>query len=182
MSIQNQKKSLFEEIKDEYLTFLDNWLLNSGINPNIGRIMQILRSENKALPQKFIYEKLGLNKSTVSRMLNVMDDMNLLTKSVIYPSERSGDKFQYELRDNSLFYIVISFLRKNYDLFKQRTEDNKILQVKIQNLPIEEKEKEEVQYFSKMIEEEVLVFNIINEKFDQILKELEKEMIKAKVK
>lgn len=179
MANQKEVQSLFEEIKSDYLIFFENWLAGSGINPFIGRVMQILRSENKFMTQRDITSLSKLSKSTVSKTLHLMEDMNLIKKDVILPYDKAN-KYQYELKDNSLIYIIISFLRKNYDLFKQRTEDNKLLLMKMQDLPKDEREKEEFKNFFRIIEEEVVVFDIIKEKFEDILQLLENEMLKSK--
>jgi hypothetical protein len=48
---QQDIKSSIDQIKADYLIFFQQWLANSGINPYIGRIMQLLRFENKPLTQ-----------------------------------------------------------------------------------------------------------------------------------
>lgn len=182
MSNQQSKIDIINEIKKEYLGYFENWLSTSGINPYIARIMQLLRSENRALTQKEMKEILDLSIPTISRNLKIMDQMNLLKISLISPTEKSGDKYEYELQDNSLFYIINTFVNRIYDSFKQRVDDNKVIMNKIENLSNEERKKKEIQNLVRIISEEVSVFDIMSEKFDQLIKELEMDLATAKKK
>lgn len=177
MSSQHQEDPLFEEIKGHYLKSFEEWLSNSGINPYIGRLMQLFRSENRPLTQGEMVQALNLSKSTVSRNLKVMEGLQLLKISVAPPSENSSDKFEYELIDNSLFEIVMTFLTRVLDSFKKRNEDNKEVLEKIRNLDESSKDNKEATNLKRIIEEETGVFDVLCDKFDIILQELKDVMI-----
>lgn len=182
MSSQQNNMDFIDEIKKEYLVYFENWLSTSGINPYIARIMQLLRSENRPLTQKEMKEILDLSIPTISRNLKVMEQMNLLKISIISPMEKTGDKLQYELKDNSLFYIINTFVNRIYSSFKQRIEDNKVIIDKIDTLSKDDKKKREIENLVRIIGEEASVFDVMSEKFEQILRELEIEMNNAKDK
>ena len=175
MSNQQTKIDIIDEIKNEYLGYFENWLSTSGI-------MQLLRSKNEPLTQKEMKEILDLSIPTISRNLKVMEQMNLLKITIISPAEKSGDKFQYELKDNSLFYIINTFVNRIYESFKQRVDDNKVIMNKIENLSNEDRKKIEIENMVRIISEEVNVFDIMSEKFEQLLQELRNDLIKARQK
>ena len=180
MSDQQEEASLFEEIKNSYMKSFDNWLSNSGINPVIGKLMQFFRTENRPLTQGEMKEELAISKSTISRNLKTMEQMDLLKINEILPIQIIGDKYQYSLVDNSLFYITMSFLRKIYLSFKQRKEENEIIFKKIKRLKKDKINKDELEKLIQMIQEENVVFAILEEKFDRMLKELEQDRLKFK--
>ena len=177
MSSQQEENPLFQDIKDYYLKSFEEWLSNSGINPYIGRLMQLFRSENRPLTQGEMQQALNLSKSTVSKNLKVMEGLQLLKISVAPPSETSSDKFEYELIDNSLIEIVLTFLTRILDSFKKRNVDNKEVLEKIKNLDSSSKENKEVKNLLRIIEEETGVFDALSEKFDEMLGELKEVMV-----
>lgn len=177
VSSQQEENPLFKEIKDNYLKSFEDWLSNSGINPYIGRLMQLFRSENKPLTQSEMQQSLGLSKSTVSKNLKVMEGLQLLKISVAPPTEGSFDKFEYELIDNSLFNIVLTFLTRVMESFKKRNKDNKEALEQIKKLDGKSKENKEIKNLTRIIEEETGVFDALSEKFDEILDDLKGVML-----
>ena len=172
---------LIEEINADYLKYFENWLSNSGINPYIARIMQLLRSENRPLTQKEMKEYLGLSLPTISRNLKVMEQLQLLKISAM-SAEGIDAFYQYELKENSLIYIINTFIRRTYDSFKQRIDDNKTILEKIKNLSEEAKTKKFIGNLTRIINEEAVVFDAISGKFEKILQDLENEMANSKSK
>ena len=177
---QIQAKSTIDQIKAEYLIHFQNWLRNSGINPYIGRIMQLFRFENKPLTQNDIKIALQLSKATVSRNLKVMEEMNLLKKDLVNTGEKTSDKFIYELKENSLFYIIFTFLKSNHELFINRRSDNDDLVKKIADLSQDERNSSELRNLERIIKEEMIVFDIMKTKFEIMIQDMEIEMRKLR--
>lgn len=177
MSHQEMKSPSVDEIKSNYLKKFEDWLSSTGINPYIARIMQLLRSENRALTQKEMTELLGLSVSTISRNLKVMEQLQLLKITPIPTAEKvTFITYQYELQDNSLFYIINTFIGRTYDSFKQRILDNKEILNDILKLPEIEKERSDIENLIRIIKEEAIVFDVMRGKFEKILQELAEEM------
>lgn len=174
---ESSSLALLEEIKDEYIKSFNEWLLNSGINPVIGKLMQLFRTEDRPLTQGEMKHDLDLSKATISRNLKTMEQMNLLKINEILPIQILGDKYNYELIDNSLVYITMSFLRKIYQTFKQRNEDNKRIMEKLKSLAKEQTNDKNIEHLMKIITEEILVFTTLEEKFRVMLKEIETDML-----
>ncbi len=173
MSQQQQEKNEINQIKSDYLIYFQNWLSNSGINPFIARIMQLLRFENRQITQSEMQQALNLSKATISRNLKVMEEMNLLKIDLLSTGDRKGDKYAYELKEQSLFYIFSSFLKNIYDSFKRRKEDNKSVLNKIEGLGGEQKDDNDILNLLRIIKEEELVFDTMIEKFERLIAELD---------
>ena len=173
MSLQQQEKNEINQIKSDYLIYFQNWLSNSGINPFIARIMQLLRFENRQITQSEMQQALNLSKATISRNLKVMEEMNLLKIDLLSTGDKKGDKYAYELKEQSLFYIFSSFLKNIYDSFKRRKEDNKSVLNKIEELKGEQKDDSDILNLLRIIKEEELVFDTMIGKFEQLITELD---------
>lgn len=172
-----------DKIKGNYLKFFEDWLSSTGINPFIARIMQLLRTENRALTQKEMTELLGLSTSTISRNLKVMEQLELLKITPIPTEEKvSFVTYQYELRENSLFYIINTFITRTYASFKQRIDDNKGIFNQILKLPDQYQKRPDIENLIRIIKEEAVVFDTMKGKFEELLQELEIDMSKAKNK
>lgn len=178
--MQTQKDYL--KIKNDYLKSFDEWLSYSGINPVIGNLMQLFRTEDRPLTQGEMKKALNLSKATISRNLKAMEQMNLLKINEILPIQIIGDKYNYELIDNSLIYITTTFLKRIYDSFRQRNEENKVLFEKLSKLrsKIDNKNNIEFEKLFQMIKEETIVFETLKERFEKMINELEEDMIKVK--
>lgn len=178
MSNLQEENGLIDQIKSDYLIFFQNWLSNSGMNPFIGRIMQLLRFEDRSVTQGEMQESLSLSKATISRNLKVMEEMNLLKIDLLSSGEKGGDKYAYELKENSLFYIFSKFLKNIYDSFNRRLEDNRVIKIKIDKLTEEQKQSKDIQQILRIIKEEELVFNAMIGKFENLIQDLEDIMLK----
>lgn len=178
MSDQKEEKPVIEQIKSDYLKFFQDWLNKNGLNPFIGRIMQLLRFEDRSFTQGELQEALNLSKATISRNLKVMNDMNLLKIDILSSNEKSSDKYSYELKENSLFYIFSKFLKNIYESFNRRTEDNKIVMNKINELTEDQRDTKDIQNLLRIMREEEVVFTAMIDKFERLIQDLEDIMLK----
>ncbi len=179
MSDQQELKPIIEQIKSDYLIFFQNWLNKNGLNPFIGRIMQLLRFEDRSFTQSEMQEALNLSKATISRNLKVMEEMNLLKIDILSSTEKGSDKYSYELKENSLFYIFSKFLKNIYESFNRRTEDNKIVLNKINQLTDDQRATKDIQNLLRIIKEEEIVFNAMIGKFEKLIQDLEEIVLKG---
>ena len=142
--------------------------------------MQLLRLENKSLTQADMQRELKLSKATISRNLKVMEEMNLLKIDLIASEKKNDNKYSYELKENSLFYIVSKFMKTIYEGFNRRMDDNKLIEAKINQLNSKENENTDMKNLLRIMKEEEIVFNALIGKFERMMNELEEEMLKNK--
>ena len=178
-TMQKNETNIIDQIKSDYLIYFQNWLANTGINPFIARIMQLLRFEDRPVTQGEMQFALGLSKATISRNLKVMEELNLLKIDILPAGEKSGDKYAYELKERSLFYIFSKFLKNIYESFNRRKDDNKTVMNQINNLKDEERDNSEIQNLLRIIREEEVVFNSMISKFEHLIQDIEEEMHKT---
>lgn len=178
-TMQKNDFDLIDKIKSDYLIYFQNWLANTGINPFIARIMQLLRFEDRPVTQGEMQMALGLSKATISRNLKVMEELNLLKINILPTGEKSGDKYTYELKERSLFYIFSKFLKNIYESFNRRKDDNRIVMDQINKLDEVEKNNLDIQNLLRIMMEEEVVFDSMISKFDRLIQDIDKEMYKA---
>ena len=174
--MSNQKdKEVIEQLKSDYLNTLQNVLGNMGMDPYIARIIQLLRFEEKPLTQSEMKEKLGLSKPTISRNLKVMEEINIL--NIELRAEKGKDRYAYSLKDNSTYFIFTKYLKKINDLVFGRLDDHKVFMSKVGQLTDKQRNNKDVQKLIQFVKEEGVIFKIMAEKMDWLMKEFEEAFL-----
>jgi hypothetical protein len=107
-----------------------------------------------------------------------MEETNLLKIDIVASGEKTSDKFTYELKEKSLFFIMSKFMKRIHSSLIQRKDDNNLVLSKIEHLPENEKNDPDVLNLQQIINEELVIFDIMREKFEKMLQEFEADMLK----
>ena len=173
-----QEKEVIEQMKSDYLNSFQNWLNNMGMDPNIGRVMQILRFSDLPMTQNQIKDSspIKISTPTISRNLKIMQEFNLLK---IESNPKKGKKsYEYSLKEHSLYYLFSNYLTNALNLLNRRLDDYKIFMSKINQLPMKLQNDKDIQKLKKFIEEEDDFFKVMISKFAVLMKDFEEVTIK----
>ncbi|MFW9910605.1 MAG: GbsR/MarR family transcriptional regulator [Candidatus Thorarchaeota archaeon] len=173
----------FNQIKTSFIQVLEEMVKFRGTDPMLGRIYAMITLSPEPLTQQHIAKTTGYSRSQISRFLSNLEQRQMITKDSM-PGSRTqlygGETIPFLDGFRSGMEVAERFLKGRLEVMNHILETWKTLPKEIKDSAEGKKLKEVVTVFSAWFGTYLDLLTEFNQRFDERLKKLERDLLLIK--